>query len=52
MAALLVRVDESGHDVIRSSLDLIQHRGFDREKDLEALYRRAVRADALGDAES
>jgi hypothetical protein len=51
VASLLEGVDKAGHDVIRSSLELIERRGFDREKDLEALYRRAVSENAGDDAE-
>jgi len=52
VASLLERVDQAGHDVVRSSLKLIERRGFHREKDLELLYQRAVRASAGGGAES
>jgi hypothetical protein len=44
--ALLPTIDAAGHDVIRSSLELIARRGFDRQKDLLREYRRLVRAEA------
>ena len=39
---LLPSVDQAGHELIRTSLDLIAVRGFSRGKDLRIAYRRAV----------
>jgi hypothetical protein len=49
--SLLPLIDAAGHDVIRSSLELIARRGFHRKKDLLAAYRRAIRPRTRRDEE-
>jgi hypothetical protein len=39
---LLPNIDRAGHELIRTSLDLIAARGFSRGRDLRKAYRRAV----------
>ncbi len=49
--ALLGTLDVSGHDTVRAALDLIARRGFDRKKDLDRAYRRALASHLRGDEE-
>lgn len=50
--SLLAHVDEVGRGVIRSSLERIAQRGFDRGSDLPTLFERALRVHAGADEES
>lgn len=47
--ALLRELDVPGQENVRAALELIARRGFDREKDLDRAYRRALASQVRGD---
>lgn len=49
--ALLPELDAPGHDTVRAALELIARRGFDRKKDLDQAYRRALASHVQSDEE-
>jgi hypothetical protein len=49
VVALLGGLDERGHEIVRAALQLIARRGFDRNKDLDRAYRRALASQARPD---